>query len=66
MLNPLFCEMEEIDEDLDMDEFVEAACRLYETLSQPEKNALLSFRRVQRKSLISIPKFRVSSPLHSS
>lgn len=40
-LTPLFCEMEEMGQTLDEEEFVDAAGRLYESVPLPEKNVLL-------------------------
>lgn len=41
IFTPLFCEMEELGQTLDADEFVDATKRLYKTLTVPEKNMLL-------------------------
>lgn len=41
VLGPLFFEMEELSQALDLDEFIEAVGCLYETLSIPDKDKLL-------------------------
>lgn len=41
VLTPLFCEMEELGQTLDEDEFIDAAGRLYESIPLPEKNIIL-------------------------
>ena len=41
VLSPLFCEMDELCQALDAEEFIDAVGRLYETLSVPEKNILM-------------------------
>lgn len=41
VLTPLFCEMEELGQTLDEDEFIDAAGRLYEAVPLPEKNIIL-------------------------
>ena len=61
LFQPLFCEMEEMDEDLDLDEFVEASCRLYDSLSLPQKNVLLNYKKKPKKTRFGDgPTFRVS------
>jgi len=45
VLTPLFCEMEELGQSLDEEEFIDACCRLYESLSLPEKNVLVNQRQ---------------------
>lgn len=58
---PVINEMRETECELTEDEFVEAACRLYEALSLPEKNAILGHRNKKRKSSVSQePSFTVS------
>jgi hypothetical protein len=42
VLSPLFVEMEELGMSLDQDEFIDAACRLYESVTLPEKNLLVN------------------------
>jgi len=42
VLTPLFVEMEDLGMSLDKDEFIDAATRLYDTVSLPEKNIMLS------------------------
>lgn len=42
IMTPLFCEMEEMGQTLDMNEFIDAAKLLYNTLSVSEKNKLLA------------------------
>lgn len=42
---PLFQELQQLNQPLDKDEFVDAATRLYETLSQNEKNQVLKFSK---------------------
>lgn len=41
IITPLFCEMEEMGQTLDEEEFIDALCRLYEAIPLPEKNILL-------------------------
>ena len=41
VLSPLFMEMEELSQALDAEEFIDAAGRLYDSLSLPQKNTLL-------------------------
>lgn len=45
VLSPLFCEMEELGQTLDEDEFIEAIGRLYDSLSLPERNTILQLRQ---------------------
>jgi Ca2+-binding EF-hand superfamily protein len=42
VLSPLFVEMEELGMNLDQEEFIDAASRLYETVSLPDKNKLVN------------------------
>ena len=44
IFTPLFCEMEELGQTLDAEEFVDASGRLFETLTIPERNTLISFK----------------------
>ena len=44
VLTPLFCEMEELGQTLDEDEFIDAAGRLYESIPIPEKNIILQHK----------------------
>lgn len=44
VLTPLFVEMEELGMNLDREEFIDAATRLYESVSLPEKNILVNRR----------------------
>lgn len=41
VLGPLFCEMEDLSQALDMEEFVDALGRLYHTLSIPDRDKLM-------------------------
>eukprot|EP00347_Sterkiella_histriomuscorum_P010260 403376977 len=41
ILTPLFCEMEEMGQTLDEDEFIDAAGRLYDSLPLPQKNIII-------------------------
>jgi len=50
LYTPLFCEMEELDQELNLEEFVEASGRLYDSLSIPEKNSLLTYKKRTKKS----------------
>ena len=50
MLTPLFVEMEELGMNLDREEFIDAATRLYESVSLPEKNILVNRRFGTRSS----------------
>ena len=43
---PLLKELEQLEQPLDKEEFVDAAMRLYETLSQTEKNLILKFEKI--------------------
>ena len=49
VLTPLFVEMEELGMNLDREEFIDAATRLYESVSLPEKNILVN-RRFRNRS----------------
>ncbi len=51
VLGPLFCEMEELSQGLDLEEFIDAVGRLYETLSIPDKDKLLLKFGKREKSL---------------
>jgi hypothetical protein len=48
VLSPLFVEMEELGMSLDQDEFIDAACRLYESVTLPEKNLLVNRKERSR------------------
>jgi len=50
VLGPLFCEMEDLCQALDIEEFVDALGRLYDTLSMPDKEKLLLKNNRTRKS----------------
>lgn len=41
ILTPLFCEMEEMAQNLNEEEFLDACGRLYDSVSLPEKNIIL-------------------------
>ena len=41
VLTPLFCEMEELGQTLDEEEFIDAAGRLYDSVPLPQKNIIL-------------------------
>lgn len=43
IFTPLFCEMEEMNQTLDLEEFVDASKRLYETLTVFDKDMVLAF-----------------------
>lgn len=43
IISPLLCEMEEINEKLNENEFINSATNLYKTLSLNQKNAILNF-----------------------
>lgn len=49
VLGPLFCEMEDLCQALDMEEFVDAVGRLYDTLSMPDKDKLLLRERKRKQ-----------------
>jgi hypothetical protein len=42
VFTPLFCEMEELGQNLDEEEFIDAAGRLYDAVPLPQKNLLIS------------------------
>lgn len=44
VFTPLFWEMEELEQSLDLEEFIDASMRLYDTLKLPEKNLVLSIK----------------------
>lgn len=46
---PLLCEMEEMTQELNFAEFVEASGRLYESLHLSEKNELLNYKKRERR-----------------
>lgn len=50
VLGPLFCEMEDLCQALDIEEFVDALGRLYDTLSMPDKEKLLLKNNRNRKN----------------
>jgi len=45
VLSPLFAEMEEMNQTLNEDEFFDACGRLYDSITLPEKNALLNNKK---------------------
>ncbi|CDW91726.1 UNKNOWN [Stylonychia lemnae] len=45
VLTPLFCEMEELGQTLDEDEFIDAAGRLYDSVPLPQKNIILQTKQ---------------------
>ena len=49
VFKPLFDELEQLQEPLDRDEFVDATNRLYDTLPQNEKNMILRFGKKQKE-----------------
>jgi len=59
VLTPLFCEMEEMGQTLDEEEFIDAAGRLYESVSLPEKNALLMIGKQSKNQHVSELLFKV-------
>ena len=50
VLTPLFCEMEELGQTLDEDEFIDALSRLYDSITIPEKNIILQQKQKWDKS----------------
>lgn len=50
VLGPLFCEMEDLCQALDVEEFVDAIGRLYDTLSIPDREKLMM--RGDKKELV--------------
>jgi hypothetical protein len=50
VLSPLFVEMEELGMSLDQDEFIDAACRLHDSVPLPEKGILVSRRQRSRSN----------------
>jgi len=50
VLSPLFVEMEELGMSLDQDEFIDAACRLHDSVSLPEKDILVTRRQRSRSN----------------
>jgi hypothetical protein len=52
ILSPMLSEMEEANYELTESDFLELACRLYETLSLPEKDIILTYRNKNRKSSV--------------
>ena len=50
VLSPLFVEMEELGMTLDEEEFVDAACRLYEAVTLPERDVLVNRRQRSRSN----------------
>ncbi|CAI2384022.1 unnamed protein product [Moneuplotes crassus] len=44
IFTPLLCEMEELEHILDLEEFIDASMRLYDTLKIPEKNKILMMK----------------------
>ena len=49
-LTPLIAEMDEIQQDLTKEEFIDACMRLYPTLNINQKNQILAYKRVQKSS----------------
>ena len=47
--SPLLCEMEELGTTLNLEEFLDASHRLYQTLNIHEKNLILNFKRPKHK-----------------
>lgn len=50
VFRPLFIELEQLQEPLNKDEFVDATNRLYETLNQHQKNLILRFNKREKKN----------------
>jgi hypothetical protein len=50
IITPLFVEMEELEMVLDEEEFIDAASRLYDTLTLPEKDILIGRRQKSRSN----------------
>ena len=44
IFTPLFCEMEELGQSLDLDEFIDASKWLYQTLTVPDKDLILAVK----------------------
>jgi Ca2+-binding EF-hand superfamily protein len=65
VLGPLFCELEDLGQALDMEEFVDALGRLYDTLSKPDKEKLLlradKKRKVNREPDFKVRKFNLTN-----
>jgi len=63
IMNPLFCEMEDLQQELNLNDFIDAACNLYETLSLPDKRLLQNFgmNSTKKTSKISPVKHQVFS-----
>lgn len=61
VLGPLFCELEDLSQALDMEEFVDALGRLYDTLSKPDKEKLL-LRNDRKRRVNQEPDFKVRNP----
>jgi len=62
MLNlyrPLLCEMEEMNQELTLAEFIEASNRLYDSLYLPERNELLHYKKKVKRSTSIEPMFQV-------
>ncbi len=51
VLTPLFCEMEELGQTLDEEEFIDAAGRLYESVPLPQKNIILKLKDKEKSKL---------------
>ena len=67
ILSPILNEIEETNYELTENDFIELACRLYETLSLPEKDIILAYRNKKRKNSITHEhSFTVSVVLTSS
>ena len=50
LFKPLFIELEQLQEPLNKEEFVDATNRLYETLNQHQKNLILRFNKKDKKN----------------
>lgn len=50
LFKPLLIELEQLQEPLNKEEFVDATNRLYETLNQHQKNLILRFNKKEKKN----------------
>ena len=52
IFKPIFTEMKEYGQKLNIVEFVDASFRLYETLNLIEKDAIITFHKCSKKSMM--------------
>ena len=58
VFTPLFCEMEELGQTLDIEEFVDASKRLFDTLTIPERDLVLAISdKWQTRKVINTPNY---------